>query len=190
MVLTPMNEQLLKLIDAKAQSEIKYLHDELRRIRSEFTKNGTYASSMHINSAIRACSDHAEKFSKDVFSDYKRAILVDKNRFSQSHLNLTATSFLNLIQAEFNNLDSILNQAVGVAAQSLSNTGLQDYKAFEKTKEVTLQWLKAEIELFHAEVISKKPSLGLKVKKFFQENIFGVFLAGLAILALAYIRIK
>jgi hypothetical protein len=183
-----MKEQLLKLIDAKAQSEIKYLHDEFRRIRSEFTKNNTYASSMHINAAIRACSDHAEKFSKDVFADYKRAISVDKNRFSQSHLDSTATSFLELIQSEFKNLDAILSQAVGGIAQSLSNTGMQDYKAFEKTKEFSLQWLKAEIDLFHAEVISKKPSLGLKVKKFFQENIFGVILAGLIALALAFLR--
>jgi hypothetical protein len=178
-----MKEQLLKLIDAKAQSEIKYLHDELRRIRSEFTKNGTYASSMHVNSAIRACSDHAEKFSKDVFTDYKRAVSVDKHRFSKSHLDSTATSFLDLIQTEFKNLDFILAQAVSGIAQSLSNTGLQDYKGFEKTKEVTLQWLKAEIDLFHAEVISKKRSLGLKIKGFFQENIFGVILAGLIALA-------
>jgi hypothetical protein len=183
-----MKEQLLKLIDAKAQSEIKYLHDELCRIRSEFTKHGTYASSMHVNAAIRACSDYAEKFSKDVFEDYKRAMSVDKNRFSQGHLNSTATSFLDLIQMEFKNLESILSQAVGGVAQALSNTGLQDYKAFEKTKEVTLQWLTAEIEIFHAEMISKKPSLGLKVKRFFQENIFGVITAGLIALALAALR--
>ena len=76
-----------------------------------------------------------------------------------------------------------MGQAVGGIAQSLSNAGLQDYAGFEKTKEVTLQWLKAEIDIFHAEVISKKPSLGLKIRKFFQENIFGVILAGLIALA-------
>jgi hypothetical protein len=168
---------LQNLFHASVQSEIKHLHDELRKIRHEFNKNGVYVSSMHVNAAIRACSDHAQKLVKDTFTNYKRVISPDRRRFTESYLDTCSAELIGLLREEFRNLDQILNQAVGGVARSLSNAGLQDYKSFESSKEIAMQWLQAEIELFHAEVLSNRPSYGSLVRKWFQESTPGVILA-------------
>ncbi|MBC7751000.1 MAG: hypothetical protein H7Z73_04675 [Candidatus Saccharibacteria bacterium] len=182
-----MNAQLLALVKARSDAQVKILHDQLRAIRGAMNERGIFTSSMHVNAAIRACSDYFETLASGATEDFKRAILVDKKNFSKDFLTCAQNDFLNMLIVERKNIENILEQNVGEIAKSLSNKGLQEYGAFDTQALSTLRKAQAEIEIFNAEMLEKIPSRWARLVKWVKENpLIGIPLAIISVLTPIY----
>jgi hypothetical protein len=176
-----MKEQLEALLGSRSNSETKVLHDRLKEIRSAMNSNGVFTSSMHVNAAIRACSDYAEQYGTGAFDDYQRAISADQDKYVEEYLCSAAKRFLDRLAGERVHVQGILESSVGGVAKALSNTGLQEYKAFDVTWESVFQKAKAEVEIFNAGVLQTKPTFLSLFKEKWERQPLIVFLAGTSI---------
>lgn len=154
-----MIEQLKDLLDFRSSSETTLLHDRLRDIRSNMNANGVFNSSMHVNAAIRACSDYIEQYGSSSLEDYKRAISAAGQKYNSDYLSSALDFFLLRLSEEKIKTQEIIKSSVGGIASSLSNKGLQDYQAYEVAWSNVFRKAKAEAEIFNALLLEKKPSL-------------------------------